>query len=131
MPRFNNYLLREFKKISLPSEERKVCTSITLTNGILGLKRLQHNYLEVKLPFSKFKTTRIATNIRLKKKTKEFYRTLFKTVYTKFKYIGKSYRIRFKKNVIFFKFNRAHRTTYMGEQDSLIIFKRKWFSLRD
>lgn len=62
-------------------------------------------------------------------KVKNFYakqmvRALCAPNQLKFKYVGKSYRVKFKDNVIFLKFNRAHRTTLLIKNAYIEPFKR-------
>jgi hypothetical protein len=58
------------------------------------------------------------------RKVKNLARTMVGPHFLKFKYTGKSYRVKYKEGVIFLKFNRAHRTTLLLRNVTVKPFKR-------
>lgn len=55
-------------------------------------------------------------------------RRFFGPIKMKYRYIGKTYRVRTKQNVIFMRFNKSHKT-YLMHNNKLIYFKNKGFWL--
>lgn len=53
----------------------------------------------------------------------------FGPVKMKYRYVGKTYRVRTKDNIIFMRFNKAHKTYLLHSENKLVYYKNKGFWL--
>ena len=72
----------------------------------------------------------MSTNLFVKKK-QNYYKSLFGVTKVWFRFVGKSYRVRFKKNIIFLRFHRSHITTLLYKNYRIRFIKNRGFVLRN
>lgn len=125
---FNRYLKRRIDSKSIKVTNAVILGSTTHTKG--PVRAVTSNaYLNFTFWEIQSKRPKSVTNSSWRG-FKSLSRTLKGPQFLKFKYVGKSYRVKYKEGVIFLKFNRAHRTTLFLDNVTVKPFKRLWFSLK-
>lgn len=122
---FNKYLVR-----GVALRAYKFPNTVVTQNKYLGVSKC--HYANSYLNFIFFERRAPCPNIgtlKFLKKFKNFAKSVRGSTVLKFRYVGKSYRVKFKDSVIFLKFNRAHRTTLFLKNIEVRPFKRLWYKL--
>lgn len=121
---YNNYLVKTLRGSGAGRYAPNIQTA---TDGV-AQNIILNKQLTVALPPRS--TTAVPSRMPIGTQFNYLYKSLFSPIVLKYKYVGKSYRVRYKDCLVFLRFNRAHRTTLLTQGFEIRPYLRKWFRLR-
>lgn len=127
---YNNYLRRKIVGVDWRSQAlRSVAFSTRLVGSAPHTKVFSANkYFYLVKPLVDERTPHMP--VLSGAAYKHLLGTFYGPTILKCRYLGKSYRVRYKESIVFLRFNRAHRTTLLTRGITIAPYLRKWFRLR-